>query len=73
METTNYEALGFLICFIILFFAWLIYLDGKQPKYEIRFIEGWFVIRDIKSGTHLRRFQFKEDAIEWFNENCKDV
>lgn len=69
-ETVNYEALGFLICFIILFFAWLVYLDNKKPTYEIRFIEGWFVIRYVKNGTHLKRFKTNEESIEWYNENC---
>jgi len=73
MESTNYEALGFFICFIILFFAWLIYLDSRKPKYEIRFIEGWFVIRDIKSGTHMTRFRNQEQAEIWFNENCNQL
>lgn len=62
------------VVFITVLFGSIIISENmRKPKYEIRFIEGWFVIRDIKSGTHLRRFQFKEDAIEWYNENCKDV
>jgi hypothetical protein len=68
--TVNYEALGFGICFIILFFAWLVYLDSKKPTYEIRFIEGWFVIRYVKNGMHVKRFKTSEEAIEWYNENC---
>lgn len=69
-NSVNYEALGFGICFIILFFAWLVYLDSKKQTYEIRFIEGWFVIRHRVKKTHLKRFKTSEEAIEWYLENC---
>jgi len=57
----------------VLFGSIIINENLNRPKYEIRFIEGWFVIRDIKSGTHITRFRSKEQAEIWFNENCKDV
>ena len=57
----------------VLFGSIIISENMRKPKYEIRFIERWFVIRDIKSGTHMTRFRSQEQADIWFNENCKDV
>jgi hypothetical protein len=72
MKTTiNYEALGFLICFIILFFAWLVYLDSKKPTYEIKYIHGWFVVVHKKTQEQISpRFPTEKRAIDWYNENC---
>ena len=57
----------------VLFGSIIISENMRKPKYEIRFIAGWFVIRDIKTGTHMKRFRSQEQAEIWFNENCKDV
>lgn len=56
--------------FIVFFFWYLIHLDCKKPTYEIRFIEGWFVIRHRVKKTHIKRFKTSEEATEWYNENC---
>jgi hypothetical protein len=65
-----YVGLASMIVFIILFFWWLIHLDNRKPKYEIKYIHGCFVIRDVKTKTHIKRFRTNEDAIDWYNENC---
>jgi hypothetical protein len=44
--------------------------ETKRPKYEIKYLRGWWVIRGVKSKTVFRRFSTNEEAIEWFNENC---
>ena len=56
--------------FIVFFFWYLIHLDSKKPTYEIKYIEGWFVIRYVKNGMHVNRFKTNEEATEWYNENC---
>lgn len=61
------------IVMLTVLFGSIIISENMRPKYEIRFIEGWFVIRDIKSSTHIKRFRSQEQAEIWFNENCKDV
>jgi hypothetical protein len=42
----------------------------RKPKYEIKYLRGWWVIRDVKNKTVFRRFSTNEEAIEWFNDNC---
>jgi hypothetical protein len=54
----------------VLFGSIIIHENLNKPKYEIKYIHGWWVIRDIKTKTHLRRFSTNEEAIEWYNENC---
>ena len=58
------------IAFVFLALAITIIKADKKPKYEIKYLRGWWVIRDVKTQTHLRRFSTNEEAIEWFNENC---
>lgn len=69
----NYLIIAIIIVLLTVLFGSIIINENMKPKYEIRFIEGWFVIRDIKSGTHMTRFRSQEQAEIWFNENCKDV
>jgi hypothetical protein len=64
------------IATVVLTFAFLtivIIKADKKPKYEIKYLRGWWVIRDVKTQTHLRRFSTNEEAIEWFNENCNQL
>ncbi len=42
----------------------------RKHRYEIKYLRGWWVIRDVKTKTVFRRFSTNEEAIEWFNENC---
>lgn len=69
----NYLIIAIIIVLLTVLFGSIIINENMKPKYEIRFIEGWFVIRDIKTGTHMTRFRSQEQAEIWFNENCKDV
>lgn len=60
----------------VLTFAFLsivIIKADKKTKYEIRYINGWFVIQHSKSQEVVKRFRNQEQAEIWFNENCKDV
>lgn len=57
----------------VLFGSIIISENMRKPKYEIQSIEGWFVIRDIKTKTHMKKFRSQKQAEVWFNENCKDV
>ena len=54
----------------VLFGSIIIHENLNKPTYEIRFIEGWFVIRHRVKKTHLKRFKTNEEAEEWYNENC---
>jgi hypothetical protein len=54
----------------VLFGSIIIHENLKKPTYEIKYIEGWFVIRYVKNGMHVKRFKTNEEAIEWYNENC---
>ena len=64
------------IAMVILMFTFLsivIIKYDRKPKYEIRYIDGWFVIQHSKSKEPIQRFKSQEQAEIWFNENCKDV
>ena len=64
------------IAMVILMFTFLsivIIKYDRKPKYEIRYINGWFVIQHSKSKEPIQRFKSQEQAEIWFNENCKDV
>lgn len=64
------------IATVVLTFAFLtvvIIKADKKPKYEIRYINGWFVIQHSKSKEPIQRFRNQEQAEIWFNENCKDL
>lgn len=64
------------IAMVILMFTFLsivIIKADKKPKYEIRYIRGWFVIFHVKTYEILKRFATLEEAEIWFNKNCKDV
>jgi hypothetical protein len=54
----------------VLFGSIIIHENLNKPTYEIRFIEGCFVIRHRVKKTHIKRFKTNEEAIEWYNENC---
>jgi len=69
-KVSLYAMIGGLIFFLSVIFAILIYLDSIKLKYEIKYIHGWWVIRDVKTQTHIKRFPTEKRAIEWFNENC---
>ena len=56
-----------------LFLSVVIIKADKKPKYELRYINGWFVIQHSKSQEVIKRFRNQEQAEIWFNENCKDV
>jgi hypothetical protein len=58
------------IVMLTILFGAIIIAEKLNPKYEIKYLRGWWVIRDVKTQTHLRRFSTNEEAIEWFNENC---
>lgn len=56
-----------------LFLTVVIIKADKKPKYEIRYINGWFVVQHSKSQEVIKRFRNQEQAEIWFNENCKDL
>jgi hypothetical protein len=56
-----------------LFLSVVIIKNDRKPKYEIRYIRGWFVIFHVKTYEILKRFATLEEAEIWFNKNCKDV
>jgi hypothetical protein len=58
------------IVMLTILFGSIIISENIRPKYEIKYLRGWWVIRDVKTKTHLRRFSTNEKAIEWYNENC---
>ena len=58
------------IVMLTILFGAIIISENIRPKYEIKYLRGWWVIRDVKTKTHIRRFGLKEEAEEWFNENC---
>ena len=58
------------IVMLTILFGSIIISENIRPKYEIKYLRGWWVIRDVKTKTHIRRFGLKEEAEEWFNENC---
>lgn len=58
------------VVLLTVLFGSIIISENMRPKYEIKYIRGWWVIRDIKTQTNLRRFRTNEEAIEWYNENC---
>ena len=66
----NYLIIAIIIVLLTILFGLMIINENMKPKYEIRFIEGWFIIRDVKTETHLKRFKSQEEAEIWFNENC---
>jgi hypothetical protein len=70
-STEFYVGLASMIVFIILFFWWLIHLDNQKPKYEIKYIHGWFVVVHKKTQETISpRFTTEKRATEWYNENC---
>ena len=58
------------IVMLTILFGAIIISEKLHPKYEIKYLRGWWVIRDVKTKTHIRRFSTNEQAIEWFNKNC---
>lgn len=56
-----------------LFLSVVIIKADKKPKYEIRYINGWFVIQHSKSQEVIKRFRNQEQAEIWFNENCNQL
>lgn len=64
------------IAMVILMFTFLtvvIIKNDKKPKWEIRYINGWFVIQHSKSKEPIQRFRNQEQAEIWFNENCNQL
>lgn len=64
------------IAMVILMFIFLsivVIKADKKPKYEIRYINGWFVIQHSKSKEVVKRFRNQEQAEIWFNENCNQL
>jgi hypothetical protein len=51
----------------------LIVKYDRKPTYQLRYINGWFVIQHSQTQKHIKRFKSQEQAEIWFNENCKDV
>jgi hypothetical protein len=66
----NYLIIAIIIVWLTILFGSIIINENIRPKYEIKYLRGWWVIRDVKTKTHIRRFGLKEEAIEWYNENC---
>ena len=58
------------VVMLTILFGAIIISENIRPKYEIKYLRGWWVIRDVKTKTHIRCFGLKEEAEEWFNENC---
>lgn len=58
------------VVLLTVLFGSIIISENMRPKYEIKYLRGWWVIRDIKTQTNLTRFRTNEEAIEWYNENC---
>jgi hypothetical protein len=64
------------IATVVLTFAFLtivIIKADRKPKWEIRYINGWFVIQHSKSKEPIQRFRNQEQAEIWFNENCNQL
>jgi hypothetical protein len=64
------------IATVVLTFAFLtitIIKADRKPRYEIRYINGWFVIQHSKSQEVVKRFRNQEQAEIWFNENCNQL
>lgn len=64
---------GITVVATFVFLAVTIIKADSKPKWEIRYINGWFVIQHSKSKEPIQRFRNQEQAEIWFNENCKDV
>jgi hypothetical protein len=56
-----------------LFLTVVIIKNDRKPRYEIRYINGWFVIQHSKSKEPIQRFRNQEQAEIWFNENCNQL
>jgi hypothetical protein len=61
------------IAFVFLALAITIIKADRKPKWEIRYINGWFVIQHSKSKEPIQRFRNQEQAEIWFNENCNQL
>jgi len=66
----NEVLIATVIVMLTILFGAIIIAEKLHPKYEIKYLRGWWVIRDVKNKTHIRRFSTNEEAIEWYNENC---
>jgi hypothetical protein len=64
---------GITVVLTFTFLAVIIIKYDRKPKYEIRYINGWFVIQHSQTQKTIKRFKSQEQAEIWFNENCKDV
>jgi hypothetical protein len=58
------------VVMLTVLFGSIIISENIRPKYEIKYFHGAWVIRDVKTKTHIRLFITKEEAEEWYNENC---
>jgi hypothetical protein len=66
----NEVLIATVVVMLTVLFGAIIIAEKLHPKYEIKYLRSWWVIRDVKTQTHLRRFSTNEEAIEWYNENC---
>jgi hypothetical protein len=64
---------GITVVLTFLFLTVVIVKYDRKPKYEIRYIHGWFVIQHSKSKEPIKRFRNQEHAEIWFNENCNQL
>jgi len=58
---------------VVLAFTFLVIViirADRKPKYEIRYIQGWYVIQHRSTQKYIKKFVTLEDAQDWFNENC---
>jgi len=61
------------IAIVVLLFTFLtivIITNDKKPKYEIKYINGWFVIQHKATQEYIKKFVTLEDAQYWFFNNC---
>ena len=64
---------GITVVATFVFLAVIIIKYDRKPTYELRYINGWFVIQHSQTQKTIKRFKSQEQAEVWFNENCKDV
>jgi hypothetical protein len=64
---------GITVVTMFIFLSIVVIKYDRKPKYEIRYINGWFVIQHSQSQEVIKRFRNQEQAEIWFKENCKDV
>ena len=64
---------GITVVTMFIFLSIVVIKYDRKPKYEIRYINGWFVIQHSQTQNYIKRFKSQEQAEIWFNENCKDL